>query len=71
MSITLPHSFNDVDLAFKALNADYRILWTPLARIWHFESLSRDPTVRPEEFEQLANRWETYFNRDSYTTHST
>ena len=71
MSTTLPHSFNDVDLAFKALSSGYRILWTPLARIWHFESLSRDPTVRPEELEQLENRWETYFNRDSYTTHST
>lgn len=70
MSTALPHSFNDVDLAFKALDAGYRIIWTPLARIWHFESLSRDPRVRPEELEQLANRWETYFNRDSYTTHS-
>ena len=70
MSTTLPHSFNDVDLAFKALDAGYRIIWTPLAKIWHFESLSRDPRVRTEELEQLSNRWETYFNRDSYTTHS-
>jgi glycosyltransferase involved in cell wall biosynthesis len=70
MSTTLPHSFNDVDLAFKALDAGYRIIWTPLAKIYHFESLSRDPRVRPEELEQLSNRWETYFNRDSYTTHS-
>lgn len=70
MSTTLPHSFNDVDLAFKALAAGYRIIWTPLAKLWHFESLSRDPQVRPEELEQLANRWEIYFNRDSYTTHS-
>ena len=70
MSTTLPHSFNDVDLAFKALNAGYRIIWTPLAKIWHFESLSRYARVRPEELDQLSNRWETYFNRDSYTTHS-
>lgn len=70
MSTSLPHSFNDVDLAFKALIAGYKIIWTPLARIYHFESLSRDPRVRPEEIDQLSNRWETYFNRDSYTTHS-
>jgi GT2 family glycosyltransferase len=69
MSTTLPHSFNDVDLAFKALHAGYRIIWTPIARIWHFESLSRDPRVRTEELDQLAGRWETYFNRDAYTTH--
>ena len=70
MSTTLPHSFNDVDLAFKALDAGYRIIWTPLAKIWHFESLSRDPRVRPEELDQLSKRWEIYFNKDSYTTHS-
>ena len=70
MSGAFPHSFNDVDLAYKALNAGYRIIWTPLARIYHFESLSRDPKVRPEELEQLSNRWETHFNRDVYTPHS-
>lgn len=70
MSGAFPHSFNDVDLAFKALNAGYRIIWTPLAKIYHFESLSRDPRVRPEEFEQLTNRWGTFFNRDMYTAHN-
>ena len=70
MSGAFPHSFNDVDLAYKALNAGYRIIWTPLAKIFHFESLSRDPEVRPEELEQLSNRWETHFNRDLYTPHS-
>jgi glycosyltransferase involved in cell wall biosynthesis len=70
MSGAFPHSFNDVDLAYKALNAGYRIIWTPLAKIYHFESLSRDPEVRPEELEQLSDRWETYFNRDMYTPHS-
>jgi glycosyltransferase involved in cell wall biosynthesis len=70
MSGAFPHSFNDVDLAYKALNAGYRIIWTPLAKIFHFESLSRDPEVRPEELEQLSNRWETHFNRDMYTPHS-
>jgi GT2 family glycosyltransferase len=70
MSTTLPHSFNDVDLAFKAIDSGYRIIWTPLAKIYHFESLSRDPRVRPEEIEKLSNRWETYFNRDTFTTHS-
>ena len=70
MSGAFPHSFNDVDLAYKALNAGYRIIWTPLAKIYHFESLSRDPEVRPEELEQLSDRWETHFNRDMYTPHS-
>ena len=69
MSTAFPHSFNDVDLAFKALTAGYRIIWTPHAKIWHFESLSRDPQVRPEELAQLENRWELFFNRDQFTPH--
>lgn len=66
-STALPHSFNDVDFAFKALEQYYRIIWTPLARIWHFESLSRDPTVRAEEIDLLQRRWGRYFGQDRFS----
>jgi GT2 family glycosyltransferase len=66
-STALPHSFNDVDFAFKILKENYRIIWTPLARIWHFESLSRDPTVRQEEYELLHRRWGRYFGEDRFS----
>ena len=68
LSLDFPHSFNDVDLAYKALEMNYRIIWTPLAKIWHFESLSRDPAVRTEEVQMLTTRWGRYFNRDRYTS---
>ena len=67
MSPTFPHSFNDVDLAFKVLGEGLRILWTPVARIWHFESLSRDPRVREEEFDNIHARWGMHFGEDRYT----
>ena len=67
MSPTFPHSFNDVDLAFKVLGEGLRILWTPVARIWHFESLSRDPRVREEEFDNINARWGMHFGEDRYT----
>lgn len=67
MSLTLPHSFNDVDLAYKVLEAGLRILWTPLAKLWHFESLSRNPAVREEEFHAIHRRWGHLFGRDRFT----
>jgi GT2 family glycosyltransferase len=67
MSAVFPHSFNDVDLAFKVLAEGLRILWTPIAKIWHFESLSRDPRVREEEFDNIHARWGTHFGDDRYT----
>ena len=68
-SRAFPHSYNDVDFAFKALEQNYRIIWTPLAKIWHFESLSRNPSVREEEFNLLHSRWGRYFGRDRFSTH--
>ena len=67
MSLAFPHSYNDVDFAFKALRAGFRIVWTPYARLWHFESLSRDPSVRREEFEALYARWGDVVETDRYT----
>ncbi|NBR68084.1 MAG: glycosyltransferase [Actinobacteria bacterium] len=62
-----PGDYNDVDFALKALRAGYRNIWTPFARLWHFESLSRDPSVRSEEYEELYRRWGTDADKDVYT----
>lgn len=67
MSEVFPHSFNDVDFTYKALMHGYRILWTPLARIWHFETLSREPIVREEEVLNLYSRWGRCFGNDRFT----
>lgn len=67
LSLAFPHSYNDVDFALKALMAGYRIVWTPYAQLWHFESLSRDPSVRRAEVETLYARWGDDVETDLYT----
>ncbi len=39
--INLPIAFNDVDFCLKLKKAGYRNLWTPKAKLYHYESISR------------------------------
>jgi len=66
-SIDFPACFNDLDFGNKVLEAGYHIVWTPLARMYHFESLTRDPTVAPHEMMMLEKRWKRYFGREDYS----
>jgi GT2 family glycosyltransferase len=66
MSRAYPHCFNDVDLCCKVLEHDLRLIWTPFADLYHFESLSRDPTPRDSEIEAIYERWGRYFGEDKY-----
>jgi GT2 family glycosyltransferase len=67
MSLDYPVSFNDVDLGNKVLESDLKILWTPLARLYHFESLTRDKTVTQEEGLALERRWKRFYNNEVYS----
>jgi O-antigen biosynthesis protein len=42
-------AFNDVDLCLKILAAGYRIVWTPEAELYHFESKTRGYEDTPEK----------------------
>lgn len=53
----LPGAFNDVDYCLKVTWAGYDCVWTPDAELYHFESKSRDATVRPFEIERHWSRW--------------
>ena len=66
-SIDFPACFNDLDFGNKVLEAGYHIVWTPLARLFHFESLTRDPAVKPHEMAMLEKRWKRYFGREDYS----
>ncbi len=65
-SRVFPRSYNDVDLCLKVRRAGYRIVWTPYARLWHFESQSREPSVSPEEHHNLNFRWGSELYGDPY-----
>ena len=66
LSLQFPNCFNDVDLGFKILNAGYRIIWTPHAEIFHFESASRESAIKQSELTLLLNRWGQFFDKDGY-----
>jgi len=59
-------SFNDVDLALKLHESGYRTVWTPQAVLYHFESVTRDPTVSLQEVQLLMYRWEAWLHNDPY-----
>ena len=66
LSETFPLAFNDCDFAFKVLERGYRIIWTPHARLFHFETASRPNHVEPREVQLITNRWGRFFDNDQY-----
>lgn len=70
MSLVFPKAFNDVDFAYKLLDAGYRIIWTPVIRLFHFETASRPAGVESSEVELLYGRWQRKFDHDPYCRHT-
>ncbi|MBU9629622.1 glycosyltransferase family 2 protein [Burkholderia multivorans] len=70
----LPVAFNDVDLCLRVREAGYRILWTPYAVLYHYESYSRgDDQMSPEKRARfdgekafMLSRWCTDQLNDPY-----
>jgi O-antigen biosynthesis protein len=65
LSEQLLNNFNDVDLSLKIRHLS-RILWTPHAVLYHFESLSRDNTVTQKELDFIQTRWGQQLRLDPY-----
>jgi O-antigen biosynthesis protein len=61
-----PLNYNDVDLCLKAHQAGYRNIVTPYAQLFHYESASRKPGLRPKEWENLNTKWADYFKALDY-----
>lgn len=62
----LPLNYNDVDLCLKIRDLGHRIVWTPWASWYHFESRTRDSVLQPEEYQFINQRWHTEINNDPY-----
>ncbi|MDF5715621.1 MAG: glycosyltransferase family 2 protein [Rhizonema sp. NSF051] len=58
-----PLNYNDVDLCLKAHQAGYRNVVTPYAQLIHYESVSRQKGVTPEELSVLSNKWNKYLTK--------
>jgi GT2 family glycosyltransferase len=64
---------NDVDLCIKIREAGYRIIWTPYAELYHFESKSRGAEDSPEkiarawrEVDYMKARWKEQLASDPF-----
>jgi GT2 family glycosyltransferase len=57
LSHHFPVNFNDVDFCLKVRTSGERIVWTPFARLYHFESKTRQTGVGFAENEEIRRRW--------------
>lgn len=55
----LPGNFNDVDFSRKIRFRGLRMLWIADVTLYHFESLTRDSTVKQWEYDAIMRRWGT------------
>ena len=63
---SFPASYNDVDYCFRIRELGMSILQVNQAKLIHFESLTRNPKVRPEEIEMILKRWDQSFVEDPF-----
>jgi O-antigen biosynthesis protein len=72
-AVNLKVALNDVDFCLKVREAGYDNIWTPFAKLLHFESKTRGYEIGPEKQErfrresaELAARWPGYIAADPY-----
>jgi GT2 family glycosyltransferase len=72
----LPVIFNDVDLCLRIRQNEYTVLYTPHARLYHYEGSSRgrrnpkqDRQVFQERWVQLLTHGDPYYNPNLTDTH--
>lgn len=66
-SVLFPGNYNDVDLSLKVRSSGRSIVVTGAARLYHFESRTREAAVLPSEFAALARRWHALIQQDEYS----
>ena len=59
--------FNDVDFCLRAIQAGYRVVYTPFAELLHFEGSSLQRRHQdPRELKLFADRWSAWMACDPY-----
>lgn len=69
----LPVTFNDVDYCLRLNEAGKRVVFTPYAELYHYESLSRGSDDTPERIERarrevryMRKRWKAVMRNDPF-----
>jgi GT2 family glycosyltransferase len=60
-----PLSYNDIDYCLKVLELGKRVVYTPHAKLYHHESVSR-PLTKPDHVNAFKEYWSARFPRDPY-----
>ena len=66
LSLDFGNNYNDVDFALKVARSGLRSVWTSQSKMFHFESLSRDPTVTGSELGNLHDRWSVELHNERF-----
>jgi len=56
-SLAFPGNYNDVDLNMKIRATGRSAVFSPWARLYHFESKTRDPKILDTDISTLQSRW--------------
>jgi len=64
--VRLPVAYNDADFCLRAAEHGYRVLYTPHARLHHYESATRTIHAAPGEQDYVRRRWGLVLARDPY-----
>jgi GT2 family glycosyltransferase len=59
-------AFNDVDFCLRVRASGRRVIWTPYATLYHFESQSRGHDVDQREIDLMFARWDDELRHDPY-----
>ncbi len=69
----LPVAFNDVDYCLRVREAGWRVIWTPYAELYHYESYTRGADDTPDkrlrakrEANYMRKRWKRVMRHDPY-----
>lgn len=67
LSPQFPGNWNDIDFALKVQQAGYRVIFTPHAKFFHFESKTRVALRIEAEVGKLGHRWGDILDDDPYS----
>ena len=64
--VSFPGAYNDIDYCFRIREQGLSILQVNAARLYHYESITRNPTVKPEETKMINEKWRGSFGSEPY-----
>ena len=66
-TLALPGNYNDVDLNMKVRASGRAAVFSPWARLYHFESKTRDPRILESDLSTLQGRWSRRMQVELYS----